>query len=127
MAVNDGANTGSYDVELLSSSAAPGSGFDLAALYAAPNTTAHIRNVLVEGNLTPNANDASQVGISSNVGGVQLPGVALAGVGVMGNAPAGSVTAASVEAVSFASITESGGTVTATAATPADAAQLLAP
>jgi hypothetical protein len=32
-----------------------------------------------------------------------------------------------VEAVSFASITESGGTVSATAATPADAAQLLAP
>jgi hypothetical protein len=127
MAVNDGNNTGSYDVELLTSAAAVGSGFDLAALYALPNATAHIRNVLIEGNLTPSTADASQIGVSSSVGGVQLPGVALASVGIMGNAPAGSVNAASIEAVSFASISESSGTVTASAATPTDAAQLLAP
>jgi hypothetical protein len=131
LSVNEGANTGSYDVELLSSSAAPGSGFDLAALYNAASTPTHIRNVLIEGNLAPYAGDASQVGINSSVGGVQLPLTALASVGIMGNAPAGSVTAASVQAVSFASITETTqcGTVTvpASAATTCDAAQLLTP
>jgi len=136
LAVNDGANTGSYDVELLSSSAAPGSGFDLAALTNVGAAPAHIRNVLIEGNLAPYTGDYSQIGIPSNVNGVYLPGTALAGVGIMGNAPSGSVTAASIEAVSFASITEDRPapydptrtvTVAATDATPWDAAQLLAP
>ena len=131
MAVNEGSNyTGSYDVELLNSSAAPGSGLDLAALYNATSTPAHIRNVLLEGNLAPSAVDAGTIGISSSTGGIQLPGTALAGVGILGNAPAGSVQAASVQAVSFASITEttSSGPVTVLASTaaPTDAAQLLA-
>jgi len=149
MAVQDGATypaADSYDVELLSSSAAPGSGFDLAALYNRGSTPAHIRNVLIEGNLVPYTGDASQVGITSTVGGVQLPGTPLASVGILGNAPAGSVRAASVEAVSFASLSESDGQVAIAVAaphddddgkpplppgehpaTPKDAAQLLAP
>jgi fibronectin-binding autotransporter adhesin len=139
MAVNDSSTcTGSYDVELLSSSAAPGSGFDLAALYNACSSPAHIRNVLIEGNLAPSAGDANLIGINSTAGGIQLagsaliPGTQLASVGIMGNAPAGSINAASVQAVSFASITEIkwwGGTVTIPAfvAAPWDAAQLLAP
>jgi hypothetical protein len=126
MAVNDASNS-SYDVELLSSSAAPGSGFDLAALYNAGSTPAHVRNILIEGNLTPTAKDASQIGITSSVGGIQLPGDALASVGIMGNAPAGSVKAASVQAVSFASITEGNYTEQAVFAGPGDAAALLAP
>ncbi len=131
LSVNEGANAGSYDVELLSSSAAPGSGFDLAALYNSALTPTHIRNVLIEGNLAPYAGDASQLGITSTMGGVQLPLTALASVAILGNAPAGSVNAASVQAVSFASITEptfSGPvTVLASAASAWDAAQLLAP
>jgi hypothetical protein len=128
MSVNDGNSypTGnSYDVELLSSSAR--SGFDLAALYNAASTPAHIRNVLIEGSLVPSAGDASRIGVTSSVGGIQLPRTALASVGIMGNAKAGSVNAASIQAVSFASITEptSNIPVAASSAKPNDAAQLL--
>jgi hypothetical protein len=103
--------------------------FNLARLDA--SGVSGIRNVAVEGSLltgvTPAA--ASFFGLPpDSPGGVQLPQDALAGVAVRDNATAGTVLAASIQGVAFGSLTAAdSSTVTADAASAADAASLLNP
>src|SRR5262249_44509405 len=79
----------------------PGSGIDLAGLYGAGK--ASLRNVVVAGDLPPEAAKPAFVGLPSTTpGGVQLPDDSVA-VAVAGNIPANSIVVKSAPAVAFGS------------------------
>ena len=115
----------SFDVSLLTNTVnQPGSGFDLAGIYAVGQ--AHVHNIVVGGDLlAPTAVSPAALAFfglpTGTPGGVDLPLDTVA-VAVAGNLPAGSIVAKAVPALAAASFAG----VPAETATPANALKPLA-
>jgi hypothetical protein len=99
--LNAGSGTNvSYDLGVLTDTVGkPGSGFDLAGLYAVG--PADIRNLVVGGDLVPSLANPGFFGLpATTAGGVQLPLDSVA-VAVAGNVPSGSIVVQSAPAIAF--------------------------
>jgi hypothetical protein len=105
-----------YDLGLLTNTVGlPGSGIDLAGIYALG--AAGIRNLTVAGSVQPGAANPTFFGLPATTpGGVQLPQDVVA-VAVAGSLPAASIVAAGVPALAFGSAAG----ISATVATHTDA------
>src|SRR5262249_46296987 len=93
-----------YDLSVLTDTVGkPGSGINLAALYAAGGP-ARVRNLVVAGDLQPGAANPGFFGLPAGTpGGVQLPQDDLAGVAAQGNVPAASILLKSIQSLAFGS------------------------
>jgi hypothetical protein len=92
-----------FDLLLLTDTVGnPGSGIDLAGLYS--TNEAHVRNIVVAGDLRPESANPGFFGLPGTTpGGVQLPQDDVGSVAFGGNVPASSILVRSVSAVAFGS------------------------